>query len=82
MADVENSFARSWVTLIVDGEPRGIMIEDSAAHQKEVSRLRGLHGIQWRKATDEDLKKFRRTIVDYETKRQKAAEKRAAARGE
>ena len=79
--DVEDSYTKKWVTLIVDDKSVGIMIENSAMHIKEIQRLLRLEGIQWRRSTDEDRQKFRQTIVDYETKRQIAAEKRAARKG-
>ena len=77
-----NNYEKRWMTLLDDGQPLGIFIDGSAAWQKEVERLRGYIGYSWRSATNEDLKRFRSTIVDYEVKRQKAAEKLAAAKGE
>ena len=82
MDAMDTTAQKVWVTLVVDDKPVGIMIDGSAQHEKEVNRLLGYHGVRWRRATDDDLKQFRQTIIDYQVKRQKAAEKRAANRGE
>ena len=80
MADVESTLVKKWMTMIVDEKPLGIFIDGSAALSREIERTRGYLGIRWRSSTQEDLRRFKRTITEYETKRQIAAEKRAAAK--
>lgn len=54
--------AQRWVTLIADGRPLAIMIENGYTHEKERKRLAGLAGIEFVPSTDQHRKKFKSTI--------------------